>query len=274
MLRAMTEAETELADLLARLRREGRRQSGLDPALVPPDAAAGYRVADGVAARLGWPVAGWKIAANKPEMRKALRAAEPIVGRVFAQCVHAGPADLDHASLVWPVAEPELIIRFGRDLASAHAPYDESSVAEAVDAVHIGMEIAECRFVHDDRFPSLPAILADGSGSGQLVIGPTIPDWRTRDLAGQNVRLLAGGEVKRTGNIGRAIDHPLVPATWLANWLAARGPGLRAGDVVSTGTLCGMYRVKAGDDLVGDFGPLGQVSARFAGSPARDRPNG
>ena len=59
--------------LLATLRRDGRQQSGLDARLVPPDKATAYRVAALVAEELGWPVGGWKIAAMKEEMQKALR---------------------------------------------------------------------------------------------------------------------------------------------------------------------------------------------------------
>ena len=66
-------AQRELATLLATLRRDGRQQSGLAARLVPPDKAAAYRVAALVAEELGWTVAGWKIAAMKEDMQKALR---------------------------------------------------------------------------------------------------------------------------------------------------------------------------------------------------------
>ena len=76
--------QRELARLLATLRREGRQQSGLEPRLVPPDKATAYRVAQMVAEELGWEIAGWKIAAIKEEMQRALRTDSPIYGRVFA----------------------------------------------------------------------------------------------------------------------------------------------------------------------------------------------
>lgn len=55
---ALTQAEVTLAKLLAALRREGRQQSGLDPALAPRDKQAAYRVARRIEQELGWPVAG------------------------------------------------------------------------------------------------------------------------------------------------------------------------------------------------------------------------
>ena len=86
--------EARLVRLLAALRRERRQQSGLDPALVPADEAAAYRIAAKVAEELGWAVGGWKIAAIKPEMQQALRTHAPIYGRVFRQFVTDSPATL------------------------------------------------------------------------------------------------------------------------------------------------------------------------------------
>src|SRR5260370_66033 len=84
-------AQRELATLLATLRRDGRQQSGLDARLVPPDKEAAYHVAALVAEELGWTVSGWKIAAMKADMQKALRTDQPIYGRVFLPFVKPSP---------------------------------------------------------------------------------------------------------------------------------------------------------------------------------------
>jgi hypothetical protein len=91
-------SQRELARLLAQLRRDGRQQSGLDSRLVPPDKATAYRIAGMVAGELGWPVLGWKIAAAKEEMQKALRTDSPIYGRTFF--LRETPATFVHAQLV------------------------------------------------------------------------------------------------------------------------------------------------------------------------------
>ena len=54
-----------------------------------------------------------------------------------------------------------------------------------------------------------------------------------------------------------------MPLTWLANELSRTGVGLKAGQLVSTGTLTGMLRPKAGDTYVADFGAFGQVTASY-----------
>jgi 2-keto-4-pentenoate hydratase len=256
--------QRELARLLATLRREGRQQSGLDARLVPPDRDTAYRIAQMVAEELGWPIAGWKIAATKAEMQKALRTDAPIYGRVFAPMVKASPVTVVHARLCSPIPEVEYQVRLGADLAPRARPYAVDEVTEAVASLHPGLELAECRFVHDAAFPPLPAILADGAGGGTIVHGKPIDDWKERDIAGQEVALVCNGTPRRKGTAAAALDHPMVPLTWLANELSRTGIGLKAGQMISTGTLTGMLAAKPGETYVADFGPFGSATAIVA----------
>ncbi|MCB9946202.1 MAG: fumarylacetoacetate hydrolase family protein [Rhodospirillaceae bacterium] len=255
--------QRELARLLADLRRDSRQQSGLDPALTPPDPATAYRIAGMVERELGWEVVGWKIAAAKPEMQRQLRTDAPIYGRVYAPGLWPSPAEFVHARQCSPIPEVEYEARLGADLPPRDAPYTIEEVTDAVASLHPGIEFAECRFIHDDRFPPLPAILADGAGGGSIVYGPAIDDWRNRDIAGQEVVLYRNGEPVRKGSAAEALDHPMVPLTWLANELSRTGVGMKAGQMVSTGTLTGMLRPKAGDVFVADFGPFGTVTGAY-----------
>src|SRR5215471_15268744 len=166
--------QRELVVLLATLRREGRQQSGLDRRLVPPDKATAYHVARLVEEELGWEVAGWKIAAMKEGMQRQLRTDSPIYGRVFAPNIIQSPASVEHARLCSPIPEVEYQAQLGADLPPREKPYLLEEVAEAVVSLHTGIELAECRFVHDQAFPPLPAILADGAGSGTVVCGAAI----------------------------------------------------------------------------------------------------
>ena len=50
---------------------------------------------------------------------------------------------------------------------------------------------------------------------------------------------------------------------WLANQQSKSGRGLKAGDIVSTGTCTGLDGVKPGDHVLADFGSLGSVEAKF-----------
>jgi 2-keto-4-pentenoate hydratase len=70
--------------------------------------------------------------------------------------------------------------------------------------------------------------------------------------------------LRRKGRAAGLLDHPVVPLTWLVNELSRTGIGMKAGQMVSTGTLTGMLRPKAGQTFVGDFGPFGSVSATYS----------
>jgi 2-keto-4-pentenoate hydratase len=256
-------SQRELIRLLAALRRGGRQQSGLDPRLVPPDTATAYRIASEVAGELGWQVAGWKIAAMKAEMQKALRTDAPIYGRVFAPNIRPSPFIVVRARLCSPIPEVEYQALLGADLPPRTAPYTQAEVTEAVASLHPGIELAECRFIHDAAFPSLPAVLADGAGSGTIVHGPAIEDWKRKDVSRQEAVLLCNGTPRRRGTAAAALDHPMVPVTWLANELSRTGVGLKAGQMISTGTLTGMLAPKSGETYVADFGPFGSVTLKF-----------
>ncbi|MCP3382753.1 hydratase [Bradyrhizobium sp. CCGUVB4N] len=255
--------QRELARHLADLRRNARQRSGLDELLVPPDADTAYRIARMVEEELGWDVVGWKIAGMKPGLQRQLRTSSPIYGRVFAPLIKASPARVEHARQCSPIPEVEYQVRLGADLPPRAQPYAINEVGDAVASLHPGIELAECRFVHDAAFPPMPAILADGAGSGTIVLGDPIADWRSRDVAAQEVVLTCNGVERRRGSAAEAIDHPLVPLTWLANELSRTGIGLKAGQTISTGTLTGMLRPKAGETYVADFGPFGTVSAAY-----------
>jgi len=256
--------QRELARLLATLRREGRQQSGLDQRLVPPDKATAYRIARMVEEELGWAVAGWKIAAMKEGLQRELRTDSPIYGRVYAPLVQESPVTVEHARQCSPIPEVEYQAVLGADLPPRDTPYSIAEVRDAVASLHPGVELAECRFVHDAAFPPLPAILADGAGSGTIAYGPPIENWRERDIAGQEVVLTCNGTLRRKGNAAIALDHPIVPVTWLANELSLTGIGLKAGQVISTGTLTGMLRPKPGETFVADYGPFGSVTVTYA----------
>lgn len=256
-------SQRELASLLVSLRRQGQQQSGLHPRLVPPDRQTAYRIARMVEEELACGVAGWKIAAFKADLQKQLRTDAPIYGRVFSPYVMTSPASIPFAKLCSPIPEVEYQVCLGADLPPRPKAYTLDEVAEAVASLHPGIELAECRFAHDAAFPPLTAVLADGAGAGRIVYGQAIENWRTSNIAGQEVTLYCNDRPRRKGTAREVIDHPLAPLTWLANELSCTGIGLKAGQMISTGTLTGMLRPKMGETYIADYGPFGKVEAKY-----------
>jgi len=247
------ERQHTLVRLLVEARRTGRQITGLPAELVPASHDEAYAINALVAAGLGWPQLGWKIAATTPEMQARLRTDRPIYGRTFQRFATTTPAVLRHAELLDPLIECEFFFRLGTDLPPRATPYDSDEVARAVAAVHAGVEIAECRFPVGD-LPPVPAVLADGAASGRYVIGPEIVDWQDVDLAAMPVTLEVDGRVRRSGHGRDVMGHPLRPLVWLANERARLGDGLAAGALVSTGTATGMLLAQAGTRMTARFG--------------------
>ena len=86
---------------------------------------------------------------------------------------------------------------------------------------------------------------------------------RDRDIGNNEVALFCNGIFKRKGNALTAMEHPLVPVTWLANELSRTGIGLKRGQLISTGTLTGMLIPKKGETYTADFGIFGRVSGTY-----------
>ena len=57
---------------------------------------------------------------------------------------------------------------------------------------------------------------------------------------------------------------PRTALTWIANHLAQRGIGLKAGDVITTGTCITPATIGPGDEMVAEFVDLGRVAVTFS----------
>jgi 2-keto-4-pentenoate hydratase len=74
--------------------------------------------------------------------------------------------------------------------------------------------------------------------------------------------LINGVEVSR-GTGADVLGHPHHALAWLANHLAADGKGLRAGEIVLTGSLVKTVWLNAGDSVAMELVGLGRVEVTF-----------
>ena len=90
-----------------------------------------------------------------------------------------------------------------------------------------------------DGLTSLVPIVADMVANTEWVKGRERADWRGMDLKGHPVRLYRDGELVAEGVGANALGDPLTVLEWTASHLSALGDGIKAGEVVSTGTCTG-----------------------------------
>ena len=257
-----TSPDERLAERLADARRTRRQITDLPAELVPATPDTAYEVNRLVARNLGWETLGWKIAGTTPAMQAKLRVPGPIYGRTFRRFAARSPANLVHAELLDPLVECEFFVTLARDLPPRATPWTMAEVIDAVASVHAGIEVAECRFPMA-ALPPLPAILADGSASGRYVFGDPIPDWRA-GMVGIPVVMEVDGVVRRHGTGADVMGDPLAPLLWLAQERQRWGDGLRAGEMISTGSTTGMFPVRPGQQIRAVFGGQAEIRVSFS----------
>ena len=254
------------AALLAAARLEGHLLASLPDDCRPADIAEGYalqfRLQERLAGTLG-PVAGWKIGCTTPVMQAYLGIDRPSAGGVYRSTILASPASLPHAAFRGPGVECEVAFRLGSDLPPLGAPYTADRVAGAVAAAFAAIEVVDARYA-DFRSLGAPTLIADDFFNAGLVLGSDVTDWRRLDLAAaEGVTLVDGREVGR-GRGRDVMGHPLNALAWLADHLAATGRPLRAGMVVTTGSIVAVHWVAAPATVTVRIGDLGEASLRFA----------
>lgn len=241
--------------------RAGARIVALPEDERPSDIDAAYRIQRDVIAARGRPVQGWKVGCTSPMAQRMLRYEKPFYGRLLDGFVHQSPAELDTRAFHIRLLEAEYAFRLARDLPPAGRPYDRDRVAEAVAAVHPAIEVVDTAFT-DWLAVGIESLIADNGAHGTFVIGPGTSDWHGLDLVEAPVTLAIEGGATVEGKGANVLGHPLESLAWMANAAAAEG-GLRAGDIVTTGSAIPPQMVGPAGRATATFAGLGTVSVAF-----------
>jgi 2-keto-4-pentenoate hydratase len=246
------------AALLAAAWREGRTIDPLPEDIRPRTPAEAYRLQAEIMKLLGEKVAGWKVGATGTGARKLLKARGPFAGAILAGRVFKTGVAIPSDAYPMRGLEGEIAFKLGKDLPPRAQPYSMVQVKRAIASVHPAIEIVSSRW---SQWPGvgLPSLIADHGSNGALVLG--------RPFAGAGPQLDAlqvslsvdGGEVGK-GTGADVIGGPHASLLWLAN-LLRRGPGLQAGQILSTGTCTGLFKAPAKAKVAAAYG--GKVRVEF-----------
>ena len=252
------------ADRLYDLWREGAQIDTLEPALRPADRAEGYAIQAFLEARSREPLYGWKIAATSGAGQAHLQVEGPLAGRLLAEQVREPGAVLSLTGNHMALAEPEFAFCMARDLPPRAQAYQVDEVVDAVEALHTAIELPSTRY-HDCTSVGAVQLIADNACAHEFVLGPAYQGpWRSMDLAGHRVVGSVAGKRRDEGCGANVLGDPRLALTWLANELAGLGVTLRAGQVVTTGTCLTPLPLEPGDEVLADFGELGEIGLRFS----------
>ncbi len=255
----LTAAQESAAQFLFAARRAGRAGPRMDDAARPATVDDAIAVQRRVAELLALPVGGWKC--SVPTAARAIIAAP-----IFAPTIHdLSPCPMQITGEVARI-EPEIAFVMARDMPARAEPYSDADLRTAVGTVRLALELIGPRYA-EPKTVTYPELLADCIANQGLYVGPALAAPWDVDLEAFPVVVRADGAVVTSAEGKHPDGHPLRPLVWLANYLAARGDHLRAGQVVTTGSYAGIIDVPVDTPLTFEYGDLGRLAVTLTRLP-------
>lgn len=205
-------------------------------------------------------VGGAKVAITTAVMQRLMKIGEPCGGAVFAGEIHRSPATLRVADFGRAAVECEIAVTLGRDLPGGQS---RDEIAEAIESCHAAIELIDDGRAEYGLFDALD-LIADNAWNAGLVLGPPVKEWRHLDLSALAGTMTVGGRLAGRGTGADVLGHPLNALVWLADTLARRGRPLRAGMVITTGSIVATQWPLPGDTVEVEIEGLGKATASFA----------
>ena len=142
------------------------RKDGKDAVMEPQDASLSvedaYRLQQSYICISGERKTGWKVGATATPMQENLGLSEPFAGPLLEGTTLPSPATCALVSGQAAIVEVEFVLRMGED----YTPDDSGStdrLADAVDAVCAGIEVAGVRYAESMGKPSGALVVADAA---------------------------------------------------------------------------------------------------------------
>lgn len=235
------------------------RQAGIPGARLPEGARPAnpedaLAIQEQVSALLDLEIGGWKCSL-------------PTDGKIIAAPIYA--ADITHSSpAVWDAGnkariEPEVAYVLAKDLPPRATPYTEEEVRSAIAEARLVLELIGCRYADPTGYP-FPEMLADRLQNQGLLVGPVLEGHEGQALETFPITITGANGVVSTHHGVHPNGHPFKPFYWLANFLNTRGMGLRAGQIVITGSYDGVIPVPFDEALAIEFGSLGTLTTQIS----------
>jgi 2-keto-4-pentenoate hydratase len=243
-----------------------------------PSATAPLTMAEGYAVGLmhrelrmarGESPRGYKIGFTNRSLWERYGVDGPVCGTVWSSSVSyagTGESRVSLAKLSQPRIEPEVIFGLSRDV-----PLDASAeeLAACIAWAAHGFEIVQCNYANW-KFTASDC-LADFAMHGRLIVGRQVPVngnlQAARALASTRIHLVCDGEVRDSGVATNVLDGPfeaLLEVNATLRKTSGAAP-MRAGDVITTGTLTDAHPVAPGETWSThvSHSPLAPLSVRF-----------
>ena len=201
---------------------------------------------------------GWKVGFGAPAAMEKLGITAPLVGFLTDKALVPSGSTICLADWKKPVAEPEIAVHLGKDLPGGAG---RGTARAAIAGVGPAIELADLDHPPDE----VESILAGNIYQRNIVLGAQDASRAGGVVDGLVGRVFRNGtEVANTADPQAMTGDLIDIVRHVADVLAAFGEGLRAGQVIITGSIVPPLWIEPGEDVVFKLDPIGTVSIRFA----------
>jgi 2-keto-4-pentenoate hydratase len=177
---------------------------------------------------------GHKIGLTSAPMQAFCGIDHPIAGVVLAKRVHRSGATVRRSDFGRLGLEFEIAVRIRSDVPVTGAPFTVETIEPHIGGVAAAIELVDDRNADYGNLDVL-SLVADNSWNGGIVLSEFATKWH--DL-GDVLGRASKDHVAIGEGYGRDIlGHPFNSVAWLATQQASRDAGLKAGQVVMTGSV-------------------------------------
>ena len=236
------------------------------PGMTLDEAYAVQRAVVGAKLAMGRRQIGWKIGLTSRAMQQALNITTPDSGVLLDDMLFADGAVVPAGRFIQPRIEAEIAFIMGADLGGGHVT--RADVVAATAHVAPSLEILDTRILRADpatgRARIITDTVSDNAANAGVVLGVPRHALGAFDLRWVGAVVTRDGVVEETGLGAGVLNDPVMGIVWLVQRLAAYGMGLRAGDIVLSGSFIRPIEAIPGSRFDADFGAFGRVGIGFA----------
>jgi len=253
----------DVARAFVMARREGRHLARY-PGSAPADLASAYRIQDEALRLDGRAIVGWKVG-RIPDAEVARLGANRLAGPILAGTVLFNAPGFEAAMPAFAggfiAVESEFMLRLRVPPHGAPPPDDESA-KDWIDDVRIGVELASSPYpgINDD---GACVTISDFGNNAGVLLGPSITDWRIRNLGQITVTTEIDGREAGCATAASMLDGPYGAVRFLLDHLRWRGIAPQSGWWISSGAITGVHAARIGDRAAVTFAGVGSISCRI-----------
>jgi 2-keto-4-pentenoate hydratase len=177
---------------------------------------------------------GYKVGLTSAPMQAFCGIDHPIAGVVLERRVHRSGAIVRRSDFGRLGLEFEIAVRIKSDVPISATPFAAEMIEPHIDGVCAAIEIVDDRSA-DYANLDVRSLVADNSWNAGIVLSEFATKWP--DLQGVLGRATKDQVAIGEGHGRDILGHPFNSVAWLATQLVSRGVGLKAGQVVMTGSV-------------------------------------